>query len=124
MKSLRCLLVLVSVFGFASNSSAAVITWEAFLNSAQENNPANTSPATGFGTVTFDDATNLLTLDLSWSGLSGPGVQAHIHCCAAPTANASVVLDLWLTGNPQPATGSYSAAYDSTWRTLSRPLLQ
>jgi len=113
MKSLRCLLVLVSVFGFASTSNAAVITWEAFLNSAQENNPANTSPATGFGTVTFDDATNLLTLDLNWSGLSGVGLQAHIHCCNVPTANAGVVLDLWLTTDPpRPVNGTYSASYD------------
>jgi hypothetical protein len=90
-----------------------VTTWGAALDSAQENNPANTSPATGFGTVTFDDVTNVLSLDLSWSGLSGDAMQAHIHCCVTtPPGNAGIALDLWLMANPRPPSGTYSATYD------------
>jgi hypothetical protein len=112
MKPLRCVVVLVAVLGSAANSTAGPLTWSALLNSAQENNPANTSTATGFGTVAFDPLTNILELELVWSGLTGPGNQAHIHCCIAPTGNAGIAIDLWLVGNPQPATGGFALTFD------------
>lgn len=113
IKLLRTSLVLVVVLGFASSANAALMTWSAVLNAAQENNPSNTSPATGTGTVTFDDLTNVLTLEVEWAGLTDVGVQAHIHCCAAPTGNAGIAVDLWLLSDPrQPANGSFSRVFD------------
>ena len=92
---------------------AATVGWFANLNAAQENNPANTSTATGYGTVWYDDASNVLSLNLTWSGLTGEGMQAHIHCCAANAlSNAGIALDLWLMPDPRPASGTYSAVYD------------
>jgi hypothetical protein len=65
------------------------------------------------GWVQFDDASNLLSLYVEWQGLTGPGVQAHIHCCVGtPPGNAGIAIDLWLGGNPQPATGTYDVNYD------------
>ena len=94
------------------SASAAVITWQATLSGGQEI-PPTSSTATGSGTVTFDDATNVLSVNLNWAGLTGPGVQAHIHCCVGtPPGNAGIALDLWLIGSPQPATGTYSASHD------------
>ena len=95
------------------SASAAVITWEATLSGTQEI-PSNPATATGFGRVTFDDSTNVLSLELDWAGLSGLGRQAHIHCCVAtPPGNVGIALDLWLTSDPpRAATDSYDATYD------------
>jgi len=97
---------------FASPSQAAVITWTANLSGAHEI-PPNASTATGYGTVTLDDSTNVLALYLEWENLTGPGVQAHIHCCVpTPPGNIGIALDLWLAATPSPVTGTYSASYD------------
>lgn len=94
-------------------SRAAVITWNATLSGSQEIPPVETT-ATGFGTVQYDDVANTLSLYLEWNGLTGPGVQAHIHCCvASPPGNVGIAIDLWLPGDPpRPSTGTYSASYD------------
>jgi hypothetical protein len=93
-------------------AGAAVMTWDAHLNSAQEI-PPNPSTASGYGTVSFDDSTNVLTLDLAWQGLSGDGMQAHIHCCvASPPGNAGIAVDLWLMATPQPPTGTFNLVFD------------
>jgi hypothetical protein len=94
-------------------SRAAVITWQATLSGSQEIPPVETT-ATGFGTVQYDDVANTLSLYVEWEGLTGPGVQAHIHCCVAtPPGNVGIAIDLWLPSDePRPATGTYSASYD------------
>ena len=111
MRLFRVALVVLTLFSFAGTANAAVITWSATLTSSQENPPTG-SPATGSGTVTFDDTTNVLSLNLAWAGLTGLGMQAHIHCCTPPTANSGIAVDLWLTANPQPATGTFSRVAD------------
>lgn len=94
-------------------ANAAVLTWGASLDASQEI-PPNASTATGTGLVTYDDLTNVLSIWVEWSGLTGVGVQAHIHCCVAtPPGNVGIAVDLWLPGDPsRPATGSYSAVFD------------
>ena len=104
-------LVVLTLVGFAGTANAAVITWSATLDASQEN-PSNASTATGFGTVTLDDTTNVLSLNLTWAGLTGPGVQSHIHCCTPPPGNVGIAVDLWLAANPQPASGSFSSVFD------------
>jgi hypothetical protein len=91
---------------------AALLTWDATL-SASEEIPPNASTASGFGVLQFDDVTNLLSVNLEWTGLTGEGLQAHIHCCVAtPPGNAGIALDLWLTSTPQPASGLYANSWD------------
>ena len=48
--------------------------------------------ATGSGSVllSFDDATNLLSIDATFSGLSGITTVAHIHCCTPTPFSAAV----------------------------------
>ena len=111
MRLFRVALVLLTFFGFVGTANAAVITWSATLDGGQENPPTGSS-ATGFGTVTFDDVTSVLSLSLTWAGLTGPGVQAHIHCCPLPTANAGIAVDLWLVANTQPAAGTFTRVAD------------
>lgn len=91
---------------------ADLLRWNANLGGANEI-PGNASTATGSGYVLYDTVTHVLTLFLEWQGLTGPGVQAHIHCCvASPPGNVGIAIDLWLSSDPRPATGSYTATYD------------
>jgi hypothetical protein len=92
---------------------AAVLLWTASLSAGQEFPTPPASTASGFGTVRYDTDTHVLSLFLEWEGLTGPGMQAHIHCCvASPPGNAGIALDLWLMDNPQGASGNYFASYD------------
>ena len=80
-------LVIVAMSGAAI---AAPISFTAFLNSFQENNPANTSTATGFATFELNEAQTALTWTATIFGLDFTGSQtpnnpndnltvAHIH---------------------------------------------
>lgn len=70
----------------------------------------------GFVTLSFDPATQLLTINANWSGLSGTTTVSHIHCCVAVpgTGTASVaVTPGTLPGFPAGTTsGSYFAQID------------
>ena len=81
---------------------AAPILFTATLNSAQENNPLNTSTATGFATFELNDAQTALTFTATVFGLDFNGLQtpnnnldnltnAHIHAPGPPGTTASVV---------------------------------
>ena len=112
----KCLLV-CAVFGLTYiPTQAAVMQWAAALTPGQEtgtvNLPNGENPS-GFGTVSFDDMTNVLEANLQWTGLTGSAMQAHIHCCAANVnSNAGIAVDLWLMDNMQPASGSFSRTWD------------
>ena len=111
MKHVRTVLFTLVVLGFVSTAHAAIFIWSAPMHGALEV-PPSASTATGFGLVTFDDITNVLTLELEWNGLTGSGMQSHIHCCAPPGVNAGIAIDIWLIGTPQPATGSFLRVFD------------
>jgi CHRD domain/PEP-CTERM motif len=113
MRMLAVAFAIVAASLLGNPGNAAVMTWSANLSADQEI-PPNPSTGTGNGWVKFDDITNELSLFVAWQGLTGVGVQAHIHCCVvAPPGNVGVALDLWLPADPpRPATGSYSASYD------------
>jgi hypothetical protein len=63
-------------------AQATVIKYAATLSGPNED-PKNSSPATGWTTVLVDDQTNLMTVNASFSGLLGPTTASHIHCCTA-----------------------------------------
>ena len=73
----------------ATAAQAIPITYTAVLSGANEN-PAITTDGTGFATVTYDATTHLLTVDVTFSDLTGLTTASHIHCCAVPPANAGV----------------------------------
>ncbi|HEY7783470.1 MAG TPA: CHRD domain-containing protein [Pyrinomonadaceae bacterium] len=50
--------------------------------------PPNASPGIGFAIVSLNG--NILTLDVTFSGLLGNTTASHIHCCTGPGANAGV----------------------------------
>jgi hypothetical protein len=74
---------LIAIFGFAMalgvSTASAQWTFQAILRGTNEN-PANASTATGFGTVVLNAAQTSITVNESWTGLiGGPATASHIH---------------------------------------------
>jgi len=60
---------------------------EQSVRNGPEADGSTNSPGTGFGTVTLDTDTNLLSYDFSWSGLVGDLTRLHIHGPASADAS-------------------------------------
>jgi hypothetical protein len=54
--------------------------------------PGVTTTGSGAATLSYDAATHTLTYNVTYTGLSGPGIAAHIHGPAEPGANAPPVI--------------------------------
>ncbi len=91
----------------AARCLADTTTYTAMLSGANQV-PANAS--TGSGTATLVLNGNLLTADISFTGLTAPAAAAHIHCCAAADANAPVVIPF--AGFPAATSGTYMGTFD------------
>ena len=91
---------------YFNTAGAAIIHMEATLSGDQEV-PPTTSTGTGFATVTLDDVSNLLSWDVSWSGLTGPAIAMHFHGPALFFQNAPPVVDIGaISGLTSPSIGS------------------
>jgi hypothetical protein len=84
--------LLAGVLALAGCVQGGVKSFHATLSGAQEVPPVPGS-GTGQADVKLDTATKTITWNLTYSGLSGPAVAAHIHGPAAPGSNA-------VAGNP------------------------
>ena len=109
-------------FGFAAllvagASSAAPVYFVGSLSGPAES-PPNASPGTGTTIVTYDPATQFLTINTSFSGLQGTTTAAHIHCCTANpnTLAAGVATQVpTFVGFPLGVTsGTYQNTFDLT----------
>ncbi|MEV4781137.1 CHRD domain-containing protein [Burkholderia sp. LMU1-1-1.1] len=99
-----------------SAASAGAANYSAILTGQQEE-PPNTSPAIGASTISFDPATHILEINVTFSGLAGETYAAHIHCCttAPGTGIAGVMTPVPnLSGFPQ---GVHSGVYTHTYDT-------
>lgn len=63
-------------------AQAAPVSFTVTLSGAAES-PSNASPGLGSGMVVFDTALHTMSLNVSFSGLTGTTSAAHIHCCTA-----------------------------------------
>jgi hypothetical protein len=75
-------LALFTVLGFAGTATASTITYQAIMSGPNEATP-NASPGVGYALITIDDVLNTMTLDVTFSGLTGTTTASHIHCCTA-----------------------------------------
>src|SRR5262245_23420092 len=73
-------------------SAAGPLAYVASLSGAQQV-PAVTSNGTGTGTVFLNAAEDRITVNLSFSGLTGAAIAAHIHGPAPAGSNAGVLFD-------------------------------
>jgi hypothetical protein len=90
LKKLYLLVVLSAAVFFTSTAANAGMLFVASLSGPGEN-PPNASPGFGFGTVFLNDAQTMITVDEDWFNLTAPAAATHIHCCAPPGTNASVL---------------------------------
>lgn len=93
--------------GCASDSNAVGMmkTYHATLSGAQEVPPTSSS-GQGSAEFTVDPDSHKVTWNVSYSGLTGPAMAAHIHGPAAPGANAGVVTNIAANGTASPIQGS------------------
>ena len=83
--------------------------------------PPNASAGTGFATVTINLATHMLTVQATFSNLTGTVTAAHVHAPAFPGTNASVATQTpTFLGFPSGVqSGTYNMTFDmtlaSTW---------
>ena len=87
MPRFRKLSALFALLALCATPIATAQTFSATLAGSSEN-PPNASPGTGNVTVTFADP--MLTINATFSGLTGNTSAAHIHCCTPSTMNAGV----------------------------------
>jgi hypothetical protein len=120
MKRLLC----ISAFILATVgvSSAAPITFTGVISGGSENPPTG-SPGTGNSLVTYDPATHMLSVNVTFSGLEAGTTAAHIHCCVLPNGNAQVATTVpTFAGFPLGVTsGSYSNTLDLTLASSFNP---
>ena len=100
----------IAALMLGSPRAAQAQTWIGQLLGSSESSP-NSSPATGFVTITLNNRT--LSVLLNWAGLTGGATTAgHLHCCAAPGSDAGVAVGF--TGFPAVTTGNYSNTFNLT----------
>jgi CHRD domain-containing protein/PEP-CTERM motif-containing protein len=97
------------VLCLAVAASAHAQSFQGTLNGVQENPDVVTS-ATGFGTAVYDPGTQMLTVNMTYSGLSAPASDAHIHCCSTSDLTNAVVA-VGFTGAGGFVTGATSGVY-------------
>jgi len=116
---LGAVVMVVMLFGVAKADQLAFVTT---LTGSQEV-PPNASPGIGSALVTLDTVTNMLTVNVSFSGLLSPTVASHIHCCTPPGANAMVATVVpTFPGFPLGVTtGTYLQTFDLTLASSYNP---
>ncbi|MDO9015066.1 MAG: CHRD domain-containing protein [Polynucleobacter sp.] len=87
----------ILVGSFTTSAEAVTYQMVTTLDGAQS---GTSSTATGFGTLTYDDLSNLLTWNISFTGLLGTETISHFHGPAAPGVNAGPQITLPL-GSPK-----------------------
>ncbi len=98
--------VILGLCLLANPVHAIVFDFSAAIDGLQTVPPSG-STGTGTGIVSYDDATNLLSWDVSWSGLTGPVTVMHFHGPAPPGANAGVQVNIGaISGTTSPSIGS------------------
>jgi hypothetical protein len=70
-------------------AQAETLHFVANLNGKQES-PANSSDGKGQATLTLDTAAKTFTINVTYSGLTGPAIMGHIHGPGAPGDNSPI----------------------------------
>ena len=108
--SIAALTLIASV----SVAQAGIISYTGTLNGANES-PVNASPGTGIALITVDDILRTITLNITFSGLTGNTTNAHIHAATAVAGagTAGVATQNPLIGFPLGVTsGSFNNTLD------------
>jgi len=88
---------------------AETIAFTAELSGANEV-PPNTSSASGKAEASLDSATKALTYSVTFTGLTGPAIGAHIHGPAEAGKNAGIVVPFNFVASPIKGTATLTDA--------------
>ena len=89
MHRLTVLVAALAALLISTSAGATIITYNVLLDGIQE---GNASTATGTATVIVDDVANTVDVNLTYSGLTTPLTNAHIHCCSLPPVPSGVII--------------------------------
>jgi hypothetical protein len=84
---------------WSAAASAEVVNLKAELKAANEV-PPNDSAATGAAEATFDTATKTLTWTVTYAGLTGPAIGAHLHGPGEQGKNAGITVPFNFVKSP------------------------
>ncbi|MCB1094721.1 MAG: CHRD domain-containing protein [Verrucomicrobiae bacterium] len=105
------ILSVIPLFGISTPACAGVISLNSRLDGAQANAGAGTgSPGTGYGRITFDDVSRVLTWEINWEGLQGTVTNMHFHGPAAPGVNGGVAVAIADQETPSIGTATLTEA--------------
>jgi hypothetical protein len=114
---MRILAAIGLFVALSATANAQLQIFEASLDGAQED-PIVVTPGIGVGSAVFNPATNMLNVSVSFSGLTGTTIDAHIHCCFGepgdlPGRNSSVAVGFMSHSFPLGVTsGNFLASID------------
>ena len=118
---------LIFVFACAFISPAAQATpifFTAHLTGPSES-PVNASPGIGDALIQFDTAAHTLSVNVTFSGLTGTTTASHIHCCTTiPGVSTAIVATEVPFFNSFPigvTSGSYTHLFDMTQASSFNP---
>jgi len=113
-------LLALGLFVMSVPAQAALITYQAVLNGANES-PPNASLATGLATVTVDTIADTIRIQAMFSGFSPPtntDMAAHIHCCTATPGTGTAGVATAVPAFPGFPLGVTAGSYDMTFGLL------
>jgi hypothetical protein len=84
---------------WSAPASADVVNLKAELKAANEV-PPNDSAATGAAEATFDTATKTLAWTVTYAGLTGPAIGAHLHGPGEHGKNAGIAVPFNFVKSP------------------------
>jgi hypothetical protein len=107
--------------GTIAGCGDSVIVFTAALDAHLD--PTIVTSGTGTTTVTWNTATNQMTVDVAFSGLTAPTTLAHIHCCIAPpgTTGVATAVPTFPGFPPGVTSGTYHRTFDMTDPTSYNP---
>jgi hypothetical protein len=103
---------------FATQASAAILTFDAILSGTSES-PPNSSPGTGFAEVDINTVAQTMRVQVTFSGLLGTATASHIHCCTALPGTGTAGVATTVPAFPGFPLGVTSGTYDQTFDVLS-----
>ena len=112
LRTVSSLVAVAAAMAFGAPAQATTFVYSTILASAGE--PVPTSTATGAAVVQFDNASNVVSVLMSWAGLLGTAPFGHIHCCTAVAGTGSAGVSLGFTPLVNAQTGSYVSSFNLT----------
>lgn len=115
--------LLIALIFAGAIGRGAIITYTAGLSGANEAPPVTTA-GTGLTTVSYDSLLHTLSVDVTFSGLTGLTTASHIHCCVPIGGNAAVATTTpTFAGFPLGVSaGTYHSVLDLTMASSWNPL--